>query len=185
VLAVAVAACERDPLPILGEVPDFALVDQMGTPVSTADFDGGPWVADFVFTRCPDVCPALTATMKGLERDLAADGADVTLVSISVDPAHDTPAVLQEYATRFGTGRRWRFLTGSRDDVVALVKGGFKLGFADDGPPTAPITHSDRFVLVDGQRRIRGYYRSREADEVQRLRDDVARLASEAGGANP
>jgi len=181
VLAVALAACGHEPLPILGEVPDFALVDQTGKPVSASDLEGGPWVADFVFTRCPDVCPALTATMKGLERDLAADGADVTLISISVDPTHDTPAVLQEYAARFGSGPRWRFLTGSRDDVVALVKSGFKLGHADDGPPAAPITHSDRFVLVDGQRRIRGYYRSREPEELARLRHDVSRLADEHG----
>jgi protein SCO1/2 len=181
VLALALTACGREPLPILGEVPDFALVDQDGTPVDAGDLAGGPWVADFVFTRCPDVCPALTATMKGLERDLAADGADVTLVSISVDPTHDTPAVLREYAARFGAGPSWKFLTGSRDAVTALVKDGFKLGFADDGPPAAPITHSDRFVLVDGQRRIRGYYRSREPSELTRLADDVRRLADETG----
>lgn len=179
VLGLALAACGHEPLPVLGEVPDFALVDQDGAPVAAGDLEGGPWVADFVFTRCPDVCPAITATMKGLERDLAAEGADVTLVSISVDPAHDTPPVLREYATRFGAGPRWRFLTGSRDAVAALVKDGFKLGFADDGPPTAPITHSDRFVLVDGQRRIRGYYRSREPHEMARLAADARRLADE------
>jgi protein SCO1/2 len=184
VLTVALAACGHEPLPVLGEVPDFALVDQDGTAVEAADLEGSPWVADFVFTRCPDVCPALTATMKGLERDLAARKApedpDVTLVSISVDPTHDTPPVLREYAARFGTGPRWRFLTGSRDAVTALVKEGFKLGVADDGPPTAPITHSDRFVLVDGRRRIRGYYRSREPEELARLGDDVRRLSDEA-----
>jgi protein SCO1/2 len=179
VLAVVLVGCGHEPLPVLGEVPDFALVDQDGTPVAAADLEGGLWVADFVFTRCPDVCPALTATMKGLERDLSDQGSDVTLVSVSVDPGHDTPPVLREYATRFGAGPRWKFLTGSRDAVIALVRDGFKLGIADDGPPTAPITHSDRFVLVDGQRRIRGYYRSREPEELVRLADDVRRLADE------
>lgn len=178
-LAVALTACSHEPLPILGDVPDFALVDQTGATVSPATLAGGPWIADFVFTRCPDVCPTITATMKGLERDLAADGTDVTLVSISVDPTHDTPAVLQEYATRFGAGPRWRFLTGERDAVAALVKDGFKLGFDDGGPPTAPITHSDRFVLVDGSRRIRGYYTSHEPAEMDRLRTDAAQLANE------
>jgi protein SCO1/2 len=164
------------PLPVLGTVPPFTLTESAGTPLSAADLAGRVWVAGFIFTRCPDVCPALTARMARLQERLGAGDDAVRLVSFSVDPEHDTPAVLRAYAERSGARPGWLFVTGPRDRVAALLRQGFKVAWADDGPATAPITHSDRFVLVDRTLGIRGYYHGDDADDLERLARDAAAL---------
>ena len=173
------ASCRAPALPVLGDVPPFRLVDRAGAPFTQDDLRGGVWIADFIFTRCPDVCPVLTTRMRALEQTLAERHARVTLVSFSVDPGYDTPEVLRAYATAHGAGPDWRFVTGQRDGIAALLKDGFHVAFADDGPPSGPITHSDRFVLVDRKLRIRGYYHGNDPDDVARLVDDATRLAAD------
>ena len=175
VLGAPLLGCGTKEPPVLGAIPDFSLTERSGSVVHAADLDGSVWIAGFIFTRCPDVCPALTARMADLQKALAGSPA-IHLVSISVDPTHDTPEVLRGYAERAGAKDDWLFLTGPRDQVAALLKDGFKVAFADDGPAEAPITHSDRLVLVDGERRIRGYYHGREAEDLARLRRDAETL---------
>ena len=164
------------PLPILGTVPDFSLAERGGSAVRAADLAGHVWIADFIFTRCPDFCPALTARMAGLQKVVPAGGDPVRLVSFSVDPAHDTPEVLREYASRAGADAGWLFLTGPRDALATLLRDGFKVAYAADGPPTSPITHSDRFVLVDRELRIRGYYHGTDPADIARLARDATAL---------
>jgi len=164
------------PLPVLGTVPAFTLTERSGAPVGTAELAGHVWIADFVFTRCPDFCPALTTRMADLQRTIPAGGDPVRLVSFTVDPAHDTPDVLRAYAARAGAAESWLFVTGPRDALSTLLRDGFKVAYADDGPAAAPITHSDRFVLVDRELRIRGYYHGTEAAEMARLARDAAAL---------
>jgi protein SCO1/2 len=176
VLAATLAACRPEPLPVFGTVPPFSLTDRTGRTVSQADLAGQVWVANFIFTRCPDVCPALTQRMALLQEALTGPPTPIRLVSFSVDPDHDTPQVLQGYAMRMGAREFWYFLTGPRDTVATLVKHGFKLAFGDDGPADAPITHSDRFVLVDRELRIRGYYRGGDPDDLTRLERDAGAL---------
>ena len=163
-------------LPVLGAVPHFTLVERSGQPFTTESLGGHVWIADFVFTRCPDFCPALTTRMAGLQKRLAHGDDPIRLVSFSVDPAHDTPEVLAEYATRAGAGDGWLFVTGPRAPIADMLRNGFKVAWADDGPPSAPITHSDRFVLVDRALRIRGYYHGTDADDVDRLARDAGAL---------
>jgi protein SCO1/2 len=179
--SVIVTGCggAADELPVLGTVPSFRLIDPRGEAFGSSELAGGTWVAGFIFTRCPDVCPAVTAQMRGLRERLGDQPA--SLVSISVDPLHDTPARLAEYAERHGATGNWYFLTGAREDVETLVKEGFRLAIASDGPANNPITHSDRLVLVDGERRIRGYYHGRTAAEIDRLVRDVRRLGASSG----
>lgn len=174
-LLAALGGCRAPVLPVLGTVPSFALTERSGRALRAEDLAGRVWIADFVFTRCPDVCPALTRRMARLQG--LADGADgVRLVSFSVDPSHDTPEVLRVYAAHAGARDDWLFVTGPREAMAALLRDGFRVAFADDGPAAAPITHSDRFVLVDRQLRIRGYYHGGDADDVERLADDAAAL---------
>ena len=175
VLGAPLLGCGGREPPVLGTVPDFALTERSGSVIHAGDLDGSVWIAGFIFTRCPDVCPALTARMAGLQKALAGSPA-VHLVSISVDPTHDTPEVLRGYAAQAGAKDDWLFLTGPRDQVASLLKDGFKVAFADDGPAEAPITHSDRLVLVDRERRIRGYYHGREAEDLARLTRDAETL---------
>ena len=134
-------------------------------------------IADFVFTRCGASCPMMSLRMAKLEKALPDVG--VRFVSFSVDPEYDTPPVLQEYAESFGAPGRWLFLTGDKGAIFRLSKDGFKLA-VDDGTPVSedePILHSTRFVLVDGEGRIRGYYDAFDEEAVGKLMREVEALA--------
>jgi protein SCO1/2 len=151
-----------------GRVPAFALTDQAGRTLSDRDLRGAPWVANFIFTRCPSACPMLTAKFKALQGELR-DLRGVRYVSISVDPEHDTPAVLAAYARRFSADtRRWTFLTGPLEDIERTVIQGFKVHIGKpearaDHPTLIDIMHGEHLVLVDGTGTIRGYYRAEPA----------------------
>jgi len=184
-VAVAVATLvqwmrQPEPLPVYGKLPAFSLVNRDGRTIRLEDLAGAPWVADFIFTRCPASCPMMSARMGRLDRSLPRN-LDVLLVSISVDPAYDTPEVLERYAKKFQAPERWLFLTGEREDVRRLSIEGFKLGLDMDPPPgTAgpePILHSTRFVLLDGEGQIRGYYEAFDEASTEKLRTDLLRLA--------
>ena len=163
------------PPPVLGTVPDFRLVDQTGAPFGPERLAGRVWVADFVFTRCPDVCPRMTERLAGVQRALG-DRADV--VSVSVDPTYDTPERLAAFARAHGAvSPRWHFLTGDSEQVQQAVLRGFKIAFARESEDIASITHGVHVVLVDGRGRIRGYYDSNDADALERLVTDARRLA--------
>jgi protein SCO1 len=166
-----------EPPPVLGQVPDFALANRDGRTVRLADLAGAPWIADFIFTRCATSCPMMSMRLARLNRELPAD-LPVRLVSFSVDPGYDTPAVLERYAESFKAPARWLFLTGPRETMYRLSKEGFKLAVdAGGGTADEPILHSTRFVLVDGQGRIRGYYEAFDEPTMKKLRRDLEGLA--------
>lgn len=158
-------------------MPPFTLTERGGESVTADGLRGKVWIANFVFTRCPDVCPVLTQRMGALQQPLAAAATPIVLLSISVDPTHDTADVLRAYAAQHGAGPGWLFATGSRDAIQSLLRDGFHVAYGDDGPPSGPLTHSDRFVLVDGALRIRGYYHGQDPQELDRLVDDAIALA--------
>lgn len=166
-----------------GQVPAFSLLDQKGRTVTDRELRGMPWVANFVFTRCPSVCPMLTAKFKALQDKLDPND-EVAFVSFSVDPEHDTPDVLAAYADKFGADpARWRFLTGPMATIEKTVVKGFKMHIGDpephkEDPSLIDIMHGEHFVLVDRDGIIRGYYRA-EAQELKELAEDLHRLASE------
>ena len=113
-IVAGVAALRRSPAepppPVLAELPDFSLQERGGRAVGRSDLLGRAWVADFIFTRCAGSCPAMTARLARLQRELPAD---VALVSITVDPEHDTREVLAQYAAAHHVdGERWRLATG-------------------------------------------------------------------------
>lgn len=148
-----------EPLPVLGEVPAFSLTDATGAAVTENTFRGKVWVADFMFTSCPDVCPILATHMAEVQAHYA-DEPRVHLVSFSVDPGTDTPPVLAAYGARFGADpARWSFLTGPVDAVKAVVVDGFKMVMERTETPGAPaaVLHGERFVVVDREGRIRAY----------------------------
>ncbi len=178
------AAPEAGPLPVLAEVPAFALLERNGGTVDLADLKDHVWVANFVFTHCAGPCPLLTSRMAALEKRLGGFP-DVRLVSFTVDPERDTPEVLRDYAKGYGASDHWLFLTGEKPALYTLIMDGFKLGI-DDGsaltagsPGPGTITHSVRFVLVDKLSRIRGYYDGVEADLPDRLLPHIRALREE------
>jgi cytochrome oxidase Cu insertion factor (SCO1/SenC/PrrC family) len=137
-LTLPLKATTDSRLPVYGAVPDFTLTDQSGRSVRRADLEGRVWVANFIFTNCPDECPLMTAEMAQLQSDLA-HVPDLRLVSISVDPERDTPAVLSQYADRFNADpTRWLFLTGDKRAIYRLAKEGFRLGIVDPAEQSDP-----------------------------------------------
>jgi protein SCO1 len=171
-------ASER-PLPILGRVTDFALVDQASAPVSRGTLDGEPWVANFAFTRCPQICPRLSERMRALQALAKGRAESLRLVTFSVDPEHDVAAVLKSYADGFGADRpTWKFLTGSEAQVAAVARS-FSValqGEIDAAKADFGIMHTGHLILVDGRGRIRGYYPSSEDDVEKRILADLERL---------
>lgn len=174
-LALLLAACsesESSKAPVYGRVPEFSLTDSNGKTVTMADLRGKVWIADFIFTSCAGTCPLMTGRMRKLQDTLPAE---IRLISITVDPTRDTPAVLSSYAKSAGADvNRWSFLTGERQALYDLSIKGFKLPVDDAaGSETEPITHSSRFALVDKQGQIRGYYSGTEEDDFKRLVTDA------------
>ncbi|MBI3847439.1 MAG: SCO family protein [Planctomycetes bacterium] len=164
------------PLPVLSTVPEFSFVDQNGKPFGTEQLRGKVWVASFVFTRCTGPCPDITKKMAAIQHRARNLEPAFRLVTFSVDPKHDTPERLAEYAKSFhASAFMWSFLTGPVDDVKRFVVKGMKLTMDDDQPDSelADITHDTHFVLVDGAGRIRGYYDS----EKPEMEDDILRDA--------
>jgi protein SCO1 len=172
-LVFLLAGCGRSqPLAIFGDVPPFELTNQKGAGFNRSALDGHVWVADFIFTNCEGPCPRMSSHMRALQK---ATGPSVRLVSFTVDPDRDSPAVLAAYAKHFGADdARWSFLTGDKSVLNTLDQDAFKLGTIGAG-----LDHSTRFVLVDKKERIRGYYGIAEGDPVGRISKDAARLEKE------
>jgi protein SCO1 len=164
-----------------GSVPQFSLTERSGKTVRLEQLRGTIWVADFIYTDCQDTCPLQSAEMARLQDELAAQKA-LKLVSFSVNPDKDTPSILSHYADRFkASSDRWLFLTGGQEEIKDLVQNGFRLSVATASTDPGVILHSPRFVLIDRQAQIRGYYDSRDKEALQRLRRDVAILIKDQG----
>lgn len=174
-LAGMMAACVKPkPLEVMGQVPAFQLTSANGGIFDSNSLAGHVWVADFVYTTCDGPCPMMSAQMRQIQNSTAAEMPDVKLVSITVDPAHDTPPVLEAYSKHFKSDpSRWFFLTGARDRLNDLGLA-FKLQSIDGS-----LSHSTRFVLVDRQMRIRGYYTTGEDSFMPRLMHDIRQLESD------
>jgi len=173
-LAVLAAMCscvQPAPLEDMGPAPSFQLTAEDGRPFDSKSLAGHVWVADFVYTTCTGPCPMMSSQMRQIQNSTAAEMADIKLVSFTVDPAHDTPAVLAAYAKHFTPDfDRWSFLTGEQSKLndVGL---GFKLNGVDGS-----TTHSTRFVLVDRRGRIRGFYVTSDDAFMPRLMHDLRQL---------
>lgn len=173
-LFTGLTACtQRAPqLEVLGDIPQFQLVAQTGKPFNSQVLAGKIWVADFIYTTCPGPCPRMTSQMHDVQ-NAVADLPDVRLVSFTIDPAEDTPPVLTTYAKQHGASPAvWYFLTGPVPTLQMLDRDAFKLGNID-----GTLQHSTRFVLVDGQGQIRGYYDTSDPASIPKIISDVRALA--------
>lgn len=166
--AILAGCAPEQPLPVYGTVPPFELTAETGDHFDSRSLDGQVWVADFIFTTCTGPCPRMSTLM----RQVQSVAPRAKLLSFTVDPEHDTPAVLSEYAKRYkAEPGRWRFLTGPRETLHHLKREIFKLGSVDGS-----LNHSTRLLLVDGKGRIRGYYGTDEDSPVRRLASDIKRI---------
>ena len=180
-------ACSQPELPRFGPAPAFALRDHHGNPVTAQTLRGHVWIANFMFTSCPDVCPLLTSKLAGVRMHLRGDQVSVQYLSFTVDPATDTVEVLAKYAREHHADfADWRFLTGDVAALQAVIVKGFKQAIetrpGEAGKP-ANILHGSHFVLVDATAQVRGYYRSDERGLLELARDAhiLVRAAEKAG----
>jgi len=168
----------------LGTVADFALTEQSGKTITLKDLRGKVWVASFLFTRCCTGCPRISADLLQLQKDLA-DSEGVLIVSFTVDPEHDTPAVLKAYADSLGAdAKRWLFLTGKQPEIYRLIKDSFHLGVEQNQgearKPGNEVTHSNRLIVVDRQGHIRSWdFDGTNPEDMPRLKQRIDELLRE------
>lgn len=160
---------ERDTLPVYRVVAPFTATDQYGAAFSSSSLAGKYWLGSFFFTRCQTVCPALNRVKAQIQRTY---GSKLSYVSITSDPAYDTPAVLASYASSFAQpDGTWWFVTMPKDSMLHVASQGFGLI-----SPAEPEMHSTRFVLVDPTMQVRGFYDSEDTAAITKLRSDLKRL---------
>lgn len=160
-------------------ISDFALVDQLGRTITLADVKDRIIVADFFFTTCATICPKMTTQMERVQEAYKADDR-VVILSHSVTPEMDSIPVLADYAALHRADPdRWHFLTGDRKQIYALARRSYFacLDEGDGGPQD--FVHTENFVLVDAQRRIRGFYDGTNPTDVDRLIGDIGKLLAE------
>ena len=174
----------RPPLPVMGNVSDFMLTNQLGRVVTLADLRGQVWVADIIFTRCPGACAKMTREMSQLQSTLPPNQ-PVKFLSLTADPEYDTPEVLSEYAKKFGAApERWQFLTGKKLDVYRLATKGLLLAVDDvkadeRTSPNDLFLHSTHFVVVDKQGGVRGGFDGTEPSSRQKIVEAIQTLLRE------
>lgn len=161
----------------LGAAPVFILTDQDGATFRSSALAGQVWIADFFFTRCGSICPRLTREMLRVQEALSGESG-YRLVSITVDPEHDTPEVLRAYGADHGADPEvWSFLTGDKTYVHDLVRKGFLSPVSEEGgTPEMPILHTSRFALVGRDGRFHGFYDAFDEEQMEMLIREALRL---------
>ncbi len=182
VTAWLAARASRPALPVLWPVTSFQMtgVSTQGVrPMGLSDLKGRFWVVNFIYTRCSGPCPLLSEKMRQLQRRLPID---VGLLSFTVDPDHDTPDVLKNYAFGYGADpNRWLFMRGTKAELYKLAYEGFRTAVVQD--PSAPegyrVVHSTKLVLIDRAGNVRALYDSSEDDLYERIARDIRVLGKE------
>jgi len=181
-------------LPILGrrevvnndtiyhKIAEFAFVDQDSSWVTPETFEDRIYVADFFFTSCPTICPIMKTQMLRVY-EVFEDDPGVAFLSHSIDPEHDTVAVLHEFSSRLGVkSDKWHFVTGRKDDILKQAQTSYMVTAMEDASEPGGFVHSGAFILVDKQGRIRGVYDGTKEDQVDRLIEDIRILKNEYNG---
>ena len=154
-------------------IADFSLLNQNGDTITQENYRDKIYVADFFFTTCPTICPIMTANLVEVQAALANDP-EVLLLSHSVTPEIDSVAQLKKYAIEKGVNdAKWNLVTGDKEQIYELARKSYLAVQEDgDGGPFDMI-HTENFILVDKQRRIRGFYDGTKEEEMDRLLSDI------------
>lgn len=169
---------KKIPDTIYHKISDFKLTDQAGNRVGLPAAGKKIVVVNFFYTRCNTVCRKMNTS---LERVVSAfsDNPKMQFYSISVDPEYDSSAILKEYASSYhASPSKWHFLTGSKSEIFKLAKQDFLLN-AFSQSADSNIVHSSMLVLIDPEKRIRGFYDSVRKEEVEKLMDEIKVLITE------
>lgn len=158
------------------QVADFKFVDQDSSIITPETFEGKVYVADFFFTTCPTICPVMKTQMLRVY-EAFKDNEQVALLSHTIDPVHDTVAVLRDYAERLGVASdKWHFVTGDKDDIYEMGLKSYMVTAMEDEQEPGGFIHSGAFILVDKDLHIRGMYDGTKPEQVDILIRDIQKL---------
>ena len=157
-------------------IPDFKLVNQDSNWVTPKSFEDKVYVADFFFTSCPTICPIMKKEMLRVY-NAYKDNNSVAIISHTIDPRHDTVALLKDFAQRLDVeAPKWNFVTGNKEDIYELGQKGYMVTAMEDENEEGGYIHSGAFILVDKEKHVRGVYDGTNSDDVDRLIKDIDRL---------
>ncbi|NHM03088.1 SCO family protein [Flavobacterium celericrescens] len=173
----------------IGPVPAFELIDQNNKKISDKDYLGKVYVVEFFFATCPTICPKMNQSMLQLQEEFYGNP-NFGLASITIDPEHDTSAVLKEHANQLGVKHyNWHFLTGDKKYIYGLANKGFNLYAGENNKAAGGFEHSGLFALVDKDGKIRCrkdgqgnpilYYDGLDAKGVEAIKEDIKKLLEE------
>lgn len=178
-----------DKLQIIGPAPKFELTDQNGNKTSNADYEGKVYVLEFFFSTCPSICPIMNRSMRDIEQQFFGNP-NFGIVSITIDPEHDTSEVLKAHAETLGVkSSNWHFLTGDKKKIYDLANKGFNLYAGENQKASGGFEHSGLFALIDKKGNIRCrkddygnpilYYDGLEKAGVKAIKQDISILLKE------
>lgn len=154
------------------KINPFSMTNQNGLTVTEMDYYDKIYVADFFFTTCPNICPIMTANMIYIQEKLKED--DIMLASFSVTPEIDTVEVLKKYSIDKGVNdEKWNLMTGDRVQIYDLARKSFLVAKEDPRGGENEMIHTENFVLIDKEKRIRGYYDGTNLEEIEKLLVDI------------
>ena len=161
------------------KIAPFKMTNQNGETITDKDYNGKIYVADFFFTTCPTICPKMTANMGELQRVFRKDS-QVMLLSFSVTPKVDSVAQLKRYATEKGVeDSKWNLVTGDKKEIYTLARQSYLAVKSDGDGGKYDMIHTENFILVDPEQRIRGFYDGTDSEALQILVDDILLLKKE------
>jgi protein SCO1/2 len=160
-------------------IADFSFTNQNGKTITQKDYEGKIYVADFFFTTCGSICPIMTTNMIDVQKAFA-DNPKVMILSHTVTPEIDSVPVLKKYALEKGViDSKWNLVTGDKKDIYSMARKSYlavKLGKPEE---LYDMVHTENFVLVDAERRVRGFYDGTKKEEVKKLIEDIQWLLTE------
>ena len=160
-------------------IPDFSFLNQYGDTVTGRSFEGKIYVADFFFTTCPTICPPMKKNLLKVYNAYLSNP-DVGILSHTIDPDHDSVAVLKKYADDLGVkGTMWQFVTGNRDRIYEIGEKHYLVSAREDSTEAGGYIHSGHFVLIDKNKHIRGMYDGTTDEGTQQLIEDIGVLLNE------
>lgn len=162
-------------------IANFRLTNQNGHIVTQQDYENKIYVADFFFTTCPSICPIMTDNM-GYVQSQILDDPNVKLLSFSVTPEIDSVPQLKKYALEKGVkDEKWNLLTGDKKEIYTLARKSYFVAKEDGDAGPHDMIHTENFVLIDPDKRIRGYYDGTDRAAMQTLLEDMTTLKNEYG----
>ncbi|GAA4839028.1 SCO family protein [Algivirga pacifica] len=171
--------CEPNEVDSIHRIPDFAFINQDRDTVTAADYEGKIYVADFFFATCPDICKIMTNELIRVQQRYK-ENPDIKILAHTVTPDKDTPEVLKAYAENYRADlNMWNFVTGEKEAIYEQARCGYFVVAKPDESNPNDFIHSDKLILVDKEKRIRGYYSGTDPEDVDRLITEIALLLKE------